>query len=97
MIFGPTRAAARGAQDFCKLAEELLEQHLREIGVTSEQFVKACEWGRHRRDINRMVFDQIMAIDDYLSASPLPREPSRRGDDASRRFLSPGPAQPSRR
>lgn len=55
-------------QKFCVIAEKLLEQHLEEVGITAEQFVKACEWGRNRRDVNREVFDQLMAIDDFLSA-----------------------------
>jgi len=54
-------------EKFCVIAEKLLEQHLEEVGITPEQFVKACEWGRNRRDVNREVFDQLMAIDDFLT------------------------------
>lgn len=58
-------------QQFRTLVESLLERNLAEIGVSGEQFVAACERARNTRDINKMVFDQIMAVDDFLS--PLQR------------------------
>ena len=63
-------AVFRGvAQQFCTLVESLLEQHLNEIGVTGEEFVAVCQRARDGRDINKMVFEQIMAVDDFLSES----------------------------
>lgn len=47
--------------------EGLLEAHLTEIGVAPEDFVEICSQARYGRDVNRMVFDQIMAVDDFTS------------------------------
>ncbi len=52
---------------FCQLVDNLLSQHLAEIGVSAEDFVQACEIARHSRAINSIVIDQIMSIDDYLT------------------------------
>ena len=38
-----------------------------EVGVTEEEFAMACEEGMARRDINRTVLDQILAVDDFLT------------------------------
>jgi hypothetical protein len=35
--------------------------------VTEEEFAMACEEGMARRDINRTVLDQILAVDDFLT------------------------------
>lgn len=59
-------------QQFCTLVENLLEQHLLEIGCTAEQFVETCEKFRSDRDINMMVFDQLLAVEDFMSACLVP-------------------------
>lgn len=74
------------------MAENILEQRLEELGVTPEQFVQLCEWGRNRSDVNRTVFDQITAIDDFLS----PRRRNRRRVLGCRPSPAPG-RQRSRR
>ena len=57
--------------EFRNLIDNLLTQHLAEIGVSEEQFAKACEHGRDRRDVNRKVFDQLIAVDDFLTFKKL--------------------------
>tara|TARA_B110000977_G_scaffold186261_1_gene251984 strand:- start:190 stop:708 length:519 start_codon:yes stop_codon:yes gene_type:complete len=52
---------------FRDLAESLLESHLSEVSVTPEMFVKACEIGRNQRDVNKIVWNQISAIDDFVT------------------------------
>jgi hypothetical protein len=52
---------------FRDLAESLLESHLSEVSVTPEMFVKACEIGRIQRDVNKIVWNQISAIDDFVT------------------------------
>ena len=56
---------------FRDLAESLLERHLEEVSVTPEMFVKACEVGRNQRDVNKIVWDQISAIDDFMTFKKL--------------------------
>ena len=52
---------------FCSIAENLLVEHLERVGITPEQFVKACESERKARTINQRVWSQICAIDDFLT------------------------------
>ena len=54
-------------REFCQLIDNLLSSHLSEIGVSEVQFAKAVEAGYQRRDVNRKVFDQIIAVDDFLT------------------------------
>lgn len=58
----------RAPQKFKELVEGLLETHLTEIGVAPEDFVEICSTARNSRDVNKVVFDQILAVDDFLSA-----------------------------
>src|SRR5262245_45990518 len=53
-------------QKFCKLIEDLLSKNLKEIGVTEEQFVAACAHGSNQ-EVNKLIFGQILAVDDFLS------------------------------
>lgn len=53
--------------EFCHLIDNLLGAHLSEVGVSEEQFAKVIEFGYQKRDINRKVFDQIIACDDFLT------------------------------
>lgn len=60
-------------EKFIELVEELLEQHLSEVGLSAQDFVEICEAagvgrkGRHTRDINKIVFQQLIAVEDFLS------------------------------
>lgn len=54
---------------FRAVAEDLLVTHLSRVGVTTEQFVEACERGRNSRGINKNVWSQICAIDDFLTCT----------------------------
>jgi hypothetical protein len=52
--------------------EKLLSEQLSEVGINIEQFVEACGTANFaRRDINRQVYDQIVAMDDYLTFKKL--------------------------
>ena len=53
--------------EFCHLIDNLLGAHLSEVGVSEEQFAKVIEFGYQKRDINRKVFDRIIACDDFLT------------------------------
>jgi hypothetical protein len=52
---------------FRDLVEQLLVQQLAEIGITGEDFAATCEIAclGGGRDVNKMVLDQILAIDDF--------------------------------
>ena len=50
---------------FREMVELLLTQQLAEIGITADDFAKACEVAGRSRDVNRRVLDQILAIDDF--------------------------------
>jgi len=46
--------------------DSLLLSHLKTVGISSEQFVEACGSTRSsQRDVNRHVYDQIVAMDDF--------------------------------
>ena len=49
------------------MADELLLEHLQQVGVSEKDFLKACEVGRTRRDVNMKAFDQLVAIDDFMT------------------------------
>jgi len=51
--------------------EQLITQHLAELGVPDEMFVEACEKEREAREINQEVYDQILAMDDFLTFKKL--------------------------
>lgn len=55
------------AQRFIELVDTLLEAHLSEIGVTAEQFADVCARAKDSRDLNRRVFEHLLAVDDFLS------------------------------
>mmetsp|Transcript_3701 Transcript_3701/g.4792 ORF Transcript_3701/g.4792 Transcript_3701/m.4792 type:complete len:492 (+) Transcript_3701:83-1558(+) len=56
---------------FKEQVEQLLTQHLAELGVSEEMFLEACETARHSRDINTEVYDQVVAMDDFLTFKKL--------------------------
>lgn len=53
-------------QKFCELVESLLSSNLDAIGVSDEQFVAACGVSQNQ-EVNKLVFGQIMAVDDFLT------------------------------
>ena len=50
---------------FRQVVDDVLTQKLAEVGVSAEDFAKACEVASEKRHTNRQVFDQLMAIDDF--------------------------------
>ena len=55
-------------QAFCTLVETLLESHLAEIGVSPEDFFEICLKAKNSGSANRNVVEQILAVEDFLSA-----------------------------
>ena len=51
--------------EFREHIEALLSSNLGELGVTSDFFFEACLKGRNTRDINRTVYDRMIAMDDF--------------------------------
>lgn len=51
-------------QQYRGLVDDLLATHLKEIGVTEEQFAEACEKGANN-PMNMHVFNTILAADDF--------------------------------
>ena len=56
---------------FRTLIDNLLETHLKEIGVTEEAFAEACEAGMDSRPENKDVFEKLIAVDDFLTFKKL--------------------------
>lgn len=55
-------------QQFKRLVEGLLTEHLSTIGVSDEAFAAACANGiASGNPVHRKLFDMIVAVDDYLS------------------------------
>src|SRR5690606_19888447 len=50
-------------KEFIALVERTLEENLSILGVTNEQFLKACKEGKALRTL---VFNAIMAVDDFM-------------------------------
>jgi hypothetical protein len=53
-------------QKFKMLIENLLLDHLENLGITSEQFAAACK-NAANHPLADTVFDQMIAVDDFLS------------------------------
>ncbi len=53
---------------FRELVDMLLSSNLSALGVTSLQFVEACQRGKDL-DVHKAIFEQILAVDDFLSTS----------------------------
>ena len=51
--------------EFREHVDALLSSNLGELGVTPELFYEACAKGRNARDINRTVYDRMIAMDDF--------------------------------
>lgn len=52
---------------FRKHIEYLIEINLGEVGITTELFYTSCERSRNNRNINKVVFERLTAIDDFQS------------------------------
>lgn len=51
--------------EFREHIEALISSNLGELGITSELFFEACEKGRNGRDVNRAVFERMVAMDEF--------------------------------
>lgn len=58
-------------RDFRKYLEGLIASCLEEVGISSELFYDACEKGRNSRDINKIVFDRMIAMEDFQTFKKL--------------------------
>lgn len=57
--------------EFREHMEVLISSNLGELGITAEIFFDACEKGRNSRDINKMVFEKLLAMDSFLTFKKL--------------------------
>ena len=53
--------------DFKLHIDDLLTATFNECGITEEVFYAACNKSRYRRDINALVFERLMAVDDFVT------------------------------
>jgi hypothetical protein len=60
-------------RQFCELVDRLLEEHLAVVGITAEEFVEVCMRARAKRnnDFNALVFEHLLAVDDFLTFKKL--------------------------
>lgn len=54
-------------REFREHMEVLISSNLGELGITSDIFFEACDRGRNGRDINRLVFEKLIAMDDFMT------------------------------
>lgn len=54
-------------QEFCTLVEQLLEQHLEDVGMTALQFSEVCMQAKGNSEFQSLVMDQVLAMDDFLT------------------------------
>ena len=52
-------------KEFRDHIEALISSNLGELGITSETFFESCEKGRNNRDINKQVFERMIAMEDF--------------------------------
>lgn len=45
--------------------ETIISSHLAELDITSDTFYEACQSSRSSRDINRAVFEKMLAMEDF--------------------------------
>ena len=55
------------SHNFFLQMEAVISSNIGELGVTPEIFYEACEKGRHSRDINRTVFEKVLALYDFVT------------------------------
>lgn len=58
-------------RDFKEHMDGLISSNLGELGINSEMFFEACERGRNTRDINRLVFEKLLAMEDFVTFKKL--------------------------
>lgn len=58
-------------EQFSTVVEGLLEQHLSEIGLSAEDFVAVCEAAPAGSQLHTAIFEQILAVDDFLTFKTL--------------------------
>ena len=51
--------------EFRQHIETLIESNLMEVGVTVEMFYESCQHAGQSRDINRTVFERMLAMEDF--------------------------------
>ena len=51
--------------EFREHIEALITSNLGEVGVTVAMFYESCEKGAQSRDINRAVFERMLAMEDF--------------------------------
>ena len=52
-------------KEFRDHIEALISSNLGELGITSEHFFESCDIGRNNRDINKQVFERMIAMEDF--------------------------------
>lgn len=52
-------------KEFSEHIEVLISSNLGELGISSETFFESCEKGRDSRDINKQVFERMIAMEDF--------------------------------
>jgi hypothetical protein len=52
-------------RDFSEHVDTLITTNLGEWGITSEMFLEALENGRNARDVNRAVYERMLAMEDF--------------------------------
>jgi hypothetical protein len=57
--------------EFKELVELLIESCLAEVGISTKGFYDAIESARFARDINNEVYEQLMALDDFITFKKL--------------------------
>jgi succinate dehydrogenase flavin-adding protein (antitoxin of CptAB toxin-antitoxin module) len=45
--------------------ETIISSHLAELDITTDHFYEACQSSRSTRDINRAVFEKMLAMEDF--------------------------------
>jgi hypothetical protein len=58
-------------REFRDHIEALISSNLGELGITPEMFYESCEKGRNGRDINKQVFERMIAMDDFQTFKKL--------------------------
>ena len=58
-------------EKFQEIIDGLLTAHLQDVSVTAEAFAEACERARYASRNNRAVFEQLMAMTDFLTFKKL--------------------------
>lgn len=58
-------------EKFQEVVEGLLTTHLEEVSITPESFSVACEKARYASRSNKVVFEQLTAMTDFLTFKKL--------------------------